>query len=107
MKKSTLACIILMWLSLAAIGQLPLTGIKTIPGDYPSLEMAINALNNYGVGAGGVTFNIAAGFVDTLSSTANGRIITTGTEADPIVFQKSGAGNNPLIVSPVGAGEYD
>jgi hypothetical protein len=96
-----------MWMISFTIGQVPLTGTKTIPGDYPSLEMAINALNNYGIGAGGVTFDIAAGFVDTLSSTTNGRITTTGTEASPIIFQKSGAGDNPLIISSVGSGQYD
>ncbi len=107
MKKIITTCLMLMWMISFTFGQFPLTGSKTIPGDYPSLEMAINALNNYGVGAGGVTFNIAAGFVDTLSSTANGRITATGTESDPIIFQKSGSGNNPLIISPVGFGQYD
>jgi hypothetical protein len=51
------ACILL--LSPKAFGQL--TGIKNIPGDYPNVTAAVTDLNLQGVGAGGVTFNIAAG----------------------------------------------
>lgn len=72
-----------------------LTGTKTIPGDYASLELAVAALNTQGVGAGGVTFNIAAGYTET---PAGPIILTaTGTAANPIVFQKSGVGLNPVI----------
>lgn len=77
-----------------------LTGIKTIGsgGNYSTFTAAINALNTNGVGAGGVTFNVSAG------ATFNERppaITATGTETDPIVFQKSGTGNNPVI-TPTG-----
>lgn len=79
-----------------------LTGIKTIGsgGNYSTFTAAINALNTNGVGAGGVTFNVTAG------ATFNERppaITATGTETDPIVFQKSGTGNNPVI-TPTGTG---
>jgi hypothetical protein len=79
-----------------------LTGIKTIGsgGNYSTFTAAINALNTNGVGAGGVAFNVAAG------ATFNERppaITATGTETDPIVFQKSGTGNNPVI-TPTGTG---
>ncbi len=72
-----------------------LTGIKTIPGDYASLTLAVTDLNTQGVGAGGVTFNIAAGYTESI--TAAIFLTATGTAANPIMFQKSGAGANPLI----------
>ncbi|MES2778644.1 MAG: T9SS type A sorting domain-containing protein [Bacteroidota bacterium] len=77
-----------------------LTGIKTIPGTYASVSAAITALNASGVGAGGVTFNITAGYTETITSTLS--VTATGTVANPIVFQKSGAGANPVITSYVG-----
>jgi hypothetical protein len=86
-----LACILL--LSPKAFGQL--SGIKNIPGDYPNVTAAVTDLNLQGVGAGGVTFNIAAGFTE--STSAQITITATGTAADPVVFQKSGAGANPVI----------
>ena len=84
-----------------------LTGTKTIPGDYASLAQAIAALNSQGVGAGGVRFNIAAGYVETLASPGAGAITATGTSANPIVFQKSGSGANPLITAGVGTTSLD
>ena len=83
-----------------------LTGIKTIPGNYPSIAAAITDLNSVGVGTGGVTFNIAAGYSETF--TANGgNIIVSGTSANPIVFQKSGTGANPLVTAYEGIGTQD
>ncbi|MCC3159929.1 T9SS type A sorting domain-containing protein [Hymenobacter sp. 15J16-1T3B] len=76
-----------------------LTGTKAIPGDYASLSAAITDLNTAGVGAGGVTFNVAAGYTETA---ANLTITATGTAANPIVFQKSGTGANPLLTAGVG-----
>jgi len=72
-----------------------LSGIKTIPGDYATLSTAISDLNSQGVGTGGVTFNIAANFTEDISTQL--LITATGTQTNPIIFQKSGAGNNPLI----------
>jgi hypothetical protein len=80
--------------------QAQLTGTKTIPGSYATLAAAITDLNAQGVGAGGVTFNVAAGYTETA---ANLLITATGTAANPIVFQKSGAGANPLLTAGVGA----
>ncbi len=76
-----------------------LSGIKTIPGDYATITAAIAALNAQGVGAGGVTFNVAAGYTETASNLI---ITATGTLANPIVFQKSGIGANPLITASPG-----
>ena len=77
-----------------------LTGTKTIPGDYTSMAAAVADLNFNGVGTGGVTFNITAGYTET----GNFTITATGTAANPIVFQKNGAGANPLFTAAIGTG---
>ena len=77
-----------------------LSGTKNIPGDYVTIFAAVTDLNAQGVGAGGVTFNVAAGYTEALLSRIN--LTATGTAANPIVFQKSGAGANPLITAYVG-----
>lgn len=87
----------LLIICVASFGQL--SGIKTIPGDYASISSAITALNTLGVGSGGVTFNVAAGYTETASNLI---ITATGTLANPIVFQKSGAGADPLITASAG-----
>lgn len=84
-----------------------LTGIKTIPGSYATLAAAITDLNTNGVGSGGVTFNIAAGYTETFALPTDGLITATGTSANPIIFQKFGSGNNPVITAGVGAGTTD
>jgi len=77
-----------------------LTGTKSIPGDYASIQQAISALNTVGVGDGGVTFEIAPGHAETLAGPTSGLITATGTYDRPIVFRKaSGSGNNPLITA--------
>jgi len=81
-----------------------LTGTKTIPGDYATISAAITDLNTLGVGTGGVTFNIAAGYTETASNLI---ISATGTVSNPIIFQKSGSGTNPLITAGVGTGTLD
>ncbi|MBK9639030.1 MAG: hypothetical protein IPO63_15030, partial [Bacteroidetes bacterium] len=72
-----------------------LTGVKTIPGDYASIAAAVTDLNAVGVGAGGVTFNVAGGYTE--NTTAPITITTAGAAGNPIVFQKSGAGVNPIV----------
>ena len=99
MRKSFLFIISILMTSVL-FGQ-PLTGIKTIPGvvpnGYSSITSAISDLNSQGVGSGGVIFNIAPGYIETLTSTLS--IVATGTFTDPIIFQKSGAGINPVITA--------
>lgn len=82
----------------------PLTGIKYIPGDYATIQAAISDLNTWGVGAGGVTFRVAANKVDTA---ANLVISTTGTSTNPIKFEKWGSGANPKIIAGTGVGSMD
>ena len=80
----------------------PITGIKTIPGDYPTIASAVNMLNINGTAAPGVTFNVASGYLEnglniTLST-------TTSNAAAPIVFQKAaGAAVNPKIYGSAGS----
>ncbi|MCW8959940.1 MAG: hypothetical protein OQK29_00160, partial [Ignavibacteriaceae bacterium] len=77
-----------------------LSGTYTIPGTpFATIQTAIDSLNQVGVGAGGVTFNITAGNTETFTSDSAGNITATGTALDPIIFQKSGAGANPLITA--------
>jgi hypothetical protein len=110
MKKSvyfiTLLCFSVFVLSTTVRSQ-SLTGIKTIPGDYATVELAIAALNANGVGSGGVTFNIAAGYTETFTSPTAGHITATGTSSNPIIFQKSGSGDNPKITAGIGTGTLD
>lgn len=76
------------------------SGTKNIPGDYATIAAAIADLNTNGVGPGGVTINIAGGYTETITATLS--LTATGTSSDPIVFQKSGAGANPLITAYTG-----
>jgi hypothetical protein len=100
MMRNFLLMIVALLITSASFGQL--TGTKSIPGDYATLELAITDLNTQGVGAGGVIFDIAAGHTETFSTPIAGTITATGTLADPIVFQKSGVGANPLITAGIG-----
>lgn len=86
-------------ISLMSFGQL--TGTKNIPGDYPTISNAIQDLNGQGVGEGGVTFNIAAGYTETFLFSAAGNITTqTGSASNPIDlvtgFGGDGAGRRLL-----------
>ncbi|WP_295792298.1 hypothetical protein [Mucilaginibacter sp.] len=93
--------IVVFWCNCSvAFGQL--SGVKNIPGDYISVTTAVNALNIAGVGSGGVTFNVAAGYTETVASTIS--LTATGTAANPIIFQKDPAttGSNPLITAYTG-----
>ncbi|MEI8049520.1 MAG: hypothetical protein WCI92_19235 [Bacteroidota bacterium] len=83
-----------------ASGYAQLTGTKTIPGDYASISLAVSDLNTNGVGSGGVTFNIAAGYTETLTVPLS--VTATGTLANPVIFQKNGAGVNPKVTAFVG-----
>ncbi len=103
--KSLIMLIAALFIGHSVSGQI--TGIKTIPGDYPTIASAIAALNTQGVGSGGVTFNITAGYTETFAPSTAGLITATGTQSDPVVFQKTGTGNNPLVTASVGNGAYD
>lgn len=106
MKKLFLLCVSMFFIGtlFVQVSFAQLSGVKTIPGNYATITAAITDLNAQGVGSGGVTFNVAAGYTET----AYNLIITaTGTASNPIVFQKSGTGANPLITAGVGVGAMD
>jgi hypothetical protein len=95
MRKTTM----LLFLIVALLTQLnyaQLTGTKTIPGDYATIAAAVTALNTSGVGAGGVTFNVASAHTEMITEPI--LLTATGTSGNPIVFQKSGVGANPVLI---------
>ena len=93
-----------MVMFMGIITQAQVSGIYTIPGaEYPTIASAIVALNAQGVGSGGVTFNITAGYTEQFALWRDGTLTTTtSSEKKPIIFQKSGTGPNPLVIAGVG-----
>jgi len=101
MKKSIFTLILALVISAMSFAQL--TGTKSIPGDYPSVQAAIAALNTSGVGPGGVIFNLGLDYTETFTSPTAGHITTaTASATSPIVFQKFPLGSNPLITAAEG-----
>lgn len=98
MRRHTILLFLLLILLNFSYAQL--SGTYNIPGDYATIAAAVADLNSQGVGAGGVTFNVAAGHTETITSPIV--LTATGTAANPIVFQKSGTGANPLITAYTG-----
>lgn len=92
--------------SAATPGRIPFTGgifsinpaLPNTGANFTTFSEAVTELNKLNSGcavlSGGITFNVAAGAVFTENVPA---IVTTGYTAAPIVFQKSGAGVNPVI----------
>jgi hypothetical protein len=72
-----------------------ISGIRNIPGSYATIAAAVADLNISLIGTGGVTFNVAAGYSETTTSSL--LITATGDVDHPIVFQKSGSGANPVV----------
>jgi len=78
-----------------------ISGTISVPsGSYSTIASVISALNSSGIGSGGVTVNVAAGYTETISATLS--LTATGTSSNPIIFQKSGTGANPLITAYTG-----
>jgi hypothetical protein len=102
MKKAVLA---LLLFTIVFSGKISaqLTGIKNIPGDYPTLAAAITDLNTQGVGVGGVIFNHIAGFPET--APAGGYQITTNTStaANSVAFLGNGNTITASAAHTVGA----
>jgi hypothetical protein len=104
-RKSVSVLFIFMMLTITVLAQ-PLTGVKTIDpagsgmNNYLTFKAAVDSLNLHGVGSGGVTFNVAAGA--TFNETGALVINASGTAANQIVFQKSGAGASPVIYAAAG-----
>jgi hypothetical protein len=85
-----------------------LTGVKSIPGNYADLASAITDLNTQGVGAGGVTFNLAAGNPQTaplggyVIGGVGSAVLASASAANPIVF--NGGGNTITAPTPQASG---
>jgi len=77
-----------------------LSGVVTVPGTYSSIATAVNAINTLGIN-GSLTVNIAAGYNET-APVGGLFLTTTGTSLNPIIFQKSGIGANPVITAYTG-----
>ena len=73
-----------------------LSGAYSIPGTpFATIKAAVDSLNIVGVGNGGVTFNVASGYSEFITSPI---IITaTGIVSNNITFQKIGVGINPSV----------
>ena len=105
--KKTLLLISFFLISNNFVNAQALSGVKTIDpagsgaNNYVSFSSAIDSLNKYGVGTGGVTYNVAADA--TFAETKPLVLKATGTAAKPIVFQKSGTGANPIINPTLGS----
>lgn len=78
------------------------SGVKNIPTDYASLSAAFTALNSAGVGAGGVTLTITAGYTET--APAGGLQLGSSTlNASTSASQQIRiTGNSNVITAPVG-----
>ena len=79
-----------------------LSGTYTIPGNFNTIADAIDSLNQVGVGSGGVIFNVAAGHTETSANVTISIVTNQPTALNNVVFQKSGAGLNPLITASPG-----
>ena len=79
-----------------------LTGVKNIPGDYASLDLAIADLNTQGVGLGGVALNLVSSNPQTaplggyVIGGAGSLVLTTASATNPIII----AGNNNIVTAP-------
>lgn len=102
MKKIYTVVLLLLFTGITMTVQAQLSGSISIPNDIITIAKAIDSLNIVGVGSGGVTFNVTAGHTETSSNMT--MVISTNppTESNPVLFQKSGAGANPLITAAPG-----
>ena len=95
-----LLIIVLQLKSAELFSQVVISGGSTVNGSYPSISNAVLALNGATI-SGPVIVDVAAGHSET--APVGGIILTaTGTSANPITIQKSGAGANPIINAYVG-----
>jgi trimeric autotransporter adhesin len=86
--------ILISLLAQQAAAQVTVSGGSTAAGNYTTLAQAITALNGAGAPSGPVTVNVTAGHTETSDIP---EITFSGTQAAPIVIQKSGTGANPVI----------
>ena len=110
-KAIMLAAAILSLLMMSTIASAQLTGAKSIPGNYADLAAAITDLNTQGVGAGGVTFTLAAGNPQTAPAGgyviggAGSAVLATASAANQIVFV--GSANTITAPTPQASGNLN
>ena len=80
-----------------------LSGLKSIPGDYSTVALAVADLNFQGVGTGGVIFDVAAGHTETVSNLVVNIRANLPSSSNTVIFRKSGTGSNPLITAAPGS----
>ena len=98
MKKTILTLLVLFSTLLRA----QIAGTFTVPGSFPTIAAAINTLNTQGV-AGAVTINVQAGYTETAPVGGFKLFNPVGSSStNSVVFQKLGAGANPLITAYTG-----
>ena len=95
MKTLSILLIFLFFLSPFSYSQT----IKTIPGDYPTIAAAVDAVNAGPLG--NIVFNVAAGHVETSTGVISLNNFS-GIGYASVTFQKSGVGPNPLIIAYTG-----
>ncbi len=94
-------CLLLLMLGFEVKSQV--SGTKTIGIDYTTIQLAIADLNSVGVGPGGATINVPAGYTETAPS--GGFILGSPTlnaslsVANQLIITKSGVGANPLLTA--------
>ncbi len=80
-----------------------LSGNYSIPSScgFPSISTAVTYINSNGL-SGSVTFNVAAGYTETISSTLS--LTATGTSSNTITFRKDPgtSGANPIVTAYTG-----
>jgi hypothetical protein len=71
----------------ASIVAVPLSGIINVPSEVTTLEEVVNDLNVNGVGVGGLTVNIAPGYIGTLGNIVIDVQNNPPSASNPIIFQ--------------------
>lgn len=90
-----------------------LTGTRNVctTCTYQTLGEAIDSLNLYGVGSGGVIINVQVGHTETIPGTGfnlgSSVLNASLNSANTLTIQKSGVGANPIFTSGVGTGTTD
>ena len=99
--KATIFSLFLLAISISCTAQL--SGTYTIPGSYASIASAVTTLNAVGV-SGNVIFDIAAGHTENapvggivLQYAVSVFVANQSNAGQTVIFQKSGAGANPII----------
>jgi hypothetical protein len=100
MKKAYIKLYTLMSFLCAGSMYSQMSGTYSVPATYSTVAAAVNDLNLQGIN-GSVTILVAAGHTETVP--VGGITMTvTGTAANTITFQKSGAGANPQLIAYTG-----